>query len=68
LGRDNLIFDEATGRSHISVDDYAVAMIDELENPGIRASASRSGRELDIAPRGLLILRLRNCSGTRVRF
>jgi uncharacterized protein len=33
LGRDNLIFEEATGRSHISVDDYAVAMIDELENP-----------------------------------
>lgn len=33
LGKDNLIFEEATGRSHISVADYAVAMIDELEHP-----------------------------------
>lgn len=31
LGKDDLLVDEATGRSHISVLDYAVAMIDELE-------------------------------------
>jgi len=30
-GVDNLIFEEATGRSYISVDDYAVALIDEME-------------------------------------
>lgn len=33
LGKDDLLVDEATGRSHISVLDYAVAMIDELEEP-----------------------------------
>lgn len=32
LGKDNLIEDE-NGNSHISVEDYAVAMVDELENP-----------------------------------
>lgn len=32
LGKDNLIIDE-NGISHISVEDYAVAMVDELENP-----------------------------------
>lgn len=32
LGKDDLIVDE-NGTSHISVEDYAVAMIDELENP-----------------------------------
>lgn len=32
LGKDDLIVDE-NGNSHISVEDYAVAMIDELENP-----------------------------------
>ena len=32
LGKDDLIVDE-NGNSHISVDDYAVAMVDELENP-----------------------------------
>ncbi len=32
LGKDNLIVDE-NGNSHISVEDYAVAMVDELENP-----------------------------------
>lgn len=30
-GVDNLLFEEATGRSYISVDDYAVALIDETE-------------------------------------
>ncbi len=33
LGKDDLIVDEATGTSHISVEDYAVAMVDELEKP-----------------------------------
>jgi putative NADH-flavin reductase len=32
LGTDRLLTD-AKGESHISVEDYAVAMIDELENP-----------------------------------
>ena len=32
LGKDDLIVDE-NGTSHISVEDYAVAMIDELEKP-----------------------------------
>ena len=32
LGKDKLIVDE-NGISHISVEDYAVAMVDELENP-----------------------------------
>lgn len=32
LGKDDLIVDPATGTSHISVEDYAVAMVDELEN------------------------------------
>ena len=32
LGKDSLLFD-ASGRSHISMEDYAVAMIDELEHP-----------------------------------
>lgn len=32
LGKDDLIVD-ADGNSHISVEDYAVAMVDELENP-----------------------------------
>ena len=32
LGKDDLILDE-NGVSHISVEDYAVAMVDELENP-----------------------------------
>lgn len=32
LGKDDLIVDEE-GNSHISVQDYAVAMVDELENP-----------------------------------
>lgn len=31
LGKDDLLVDQATGQSHISVLDYAVAMIDELE-------------------------------------
>jgi putative NADH-flavin reductase len=33
LGKDDLIVDPATGTSHISVEDYAVAMVDELEKP-----------------------------------
>lgn len=32
LGKDNLIVD-ADGNSHISVEDYAMAMVDELEKP-----------------------------------
>lgn len=32
LGQDQLLVD-ATGKSHISVEDYAVAMVDELEHP-----------------------------------
>lgn len=32
LGKDDLIVDES-GKSHISVEDYAVAMVDELETP-----------------------------------
>ena len=32
LGTDYILYDE-TGRSNISMEDYAVAMIDELENP-----------------------------------
>ena len=31
-GTDNLLFDEASGRSFISVADYAVALVDEAEN------------------------------------
>ncbi len=31
LGKDDLIVDPKTGTSHISVEDYAVAMVDELE-------------------------------------
>ena len=31
LGKDDLIVDPSTGSSHISVQDYAVAMVDELE-------------------------------------
>ena len=33
LGKDDLIVDAATGTSHISVQDYAIAMVDELEKP-----------------------------------
>jgi len=33
LGGDQLLVDAATTRSHISIEDYAVAMIDELERP-----------------------------------
>ena len=33
LGKDDLIVDPATDTSHISVQDYAVAMVDELEKP-----------------------------------
>jgi len=33
LGKDDLIIDAATGTSHISVQDYAIAMVDELEKP-----------------------------------
>ncbi|MST84340.1 NAD(P)-dependent oxidoreductase [Hallella mizrahii] len=33
LGKDDLIVDSATGTSHISVQDYAIAMVDELEKP-----------------------------------
>lgn len=33
LGKDDLIVDEKTGTSHIGVEDYAVAMVDELEKP-----------------------------------
>lgn len=32
LGKDDLIVD-ADGNSHISVEDYAMAMVDELEKP-----------------------------------
>ena len=32
LGKDDLIVD-VDGKSHISVEDYAVAMVDELEKP-----------------------------------
>ena len=32
LGKDDMLFD-ANGKSHISVKDYAVAMVDELEKP-----------------------------------
>ena len=33
LGKDALIVDQATKTSHISAEDYAVAMVDELEKP-----------------------------------
>mgnify|MGYP003489669807 FL=1 len=33
LGKDDLIVDPPTGTSHISVQDYAIAMVDELEKP-----------------------------------
>ncbi len=33
LGKDDLVIDPKTGTSHISVQDYAVAMVDELEKP-----------------------------------
>lgn len=33
LGKDDLIVDQATKTSHISAEDYAVAMVDELEKP-----------------------------------
>ncbi len=32
-GKDNLVIDLASGRSYMSVADYAVAMLDEIENP-----------------------------------
>jgi hypothetical protein len=32
LGRDDLLFDDK-GESRISIEDFAMAMIDELENP-----------------------------------
>ncbi|MDE5879983.1 MAG: NAD(P)H-binding protein [Desulfovibrio sp.] len=32
-GKDNLIVDHTTGSSHISVADYAVAFVDEIEKP-----------------------------------
>lgn len=33
IGKDNLIVDLSTGRSYMSVQDYAVAMADEIEKP-----------------------------------
>jgi uncharacterized protein len=42
LGGDQLLADE-NGRSHISVQDYAVAMINEWKHPRMSGSASRSG-------------------------
>ena len=33
LGKDDLVIDPKTNSSHISVQDYAVAMVDELEKP-----------------------------------
>lgn len=33
LGADDLLVDEVAGKSHISEEDYAVALVDELENP-----------------------------------
>jgi putative NADH-flavin reductase len=33
LGKENPVF-VADGRSHISAEDYAVALVDELEQPG----------------------------------
>ena len=33
LGKDDLIIDPVTNSSHISVQDYAIAMVDELEKP-----------------------------------
>jgi len=33
LGKDDLIFDTAANKSHISMDDYAIAVADELETP-----------------------------------
>lgn len=33
LGSDQLLIDESAGKSHISEEDYAVALVDELENP-----------------------------------
>ena len=33
LGKDDLIIDPKTNSSHISVQDYSVAMVDELEKP-----------------------------------
>jgi len=33
LGQDELITDPATGKSHISAQDYAIALADELETP-----------------------------------
>lgn len=41
LAQDQMLFD-AHGRSWISWEDFAVAMLDELENPVIRASGSPS--------------------------
>lgn len=32
-GKDNLVIELASGRSYMSVDDYALAMLDEIENP-----------------------------------
>lgn len=32
-GKDNLVIELASGRSYISVEDYALAMLDEIENP-----------------------------------
>ena len=42
LGRDQLLVD-TSGHSTISVQDYAVAMIDELENPAHRQTTFYSG-------------------------
>jgi uncharacterized protein len=33
VGSDELLIEDATGRSYISLEDYAVALIDELERP-----------------------------------
>ena len=33
LGKDDLIFDNAAGKSWVSFEDYAVALVNELENP-----------------------------------
>ncbi|MBB5144033.1 NAD(P)-dependent oxidoreductase [Desulfovibrio intestinalis] len=32
-GKDNLVIELASGRSYLSVEDYALAMLDEIENP-----------------------------------
>ena len=33
IGKDNLVIELASGRSYMSVEDYALAMLDEIENP-----------------------------------